>query len=408
VERDPSVAVIVPTVAGASHLPDLLTSLRSLDYGGAVETIVVDNASTDGTREIVGRFPDVHLLTLGGNRGFAGAVNEGARRAHADILAFVNDDMRVEPSWLTGLVDALRGGSSCVSGVILDWRGERVQFAGGIVNFHGAAAQAPFGQPLSRTLIEDGAELPFACGGSMAIERRLFLDFGGFDESYFAYFEDVDLGWRLRLAGHTIRLAGTSRCYHRHHSTGASLGDSRRAELYESNWLRTIVKNVDDDNLPVLLAASLVLAVERARLDPDPETARARLAAVAGVGAERQTLLTRRADVQARRKHSDEDVFALFGRPFFPAISAPSYLDAQNEIIRELELETMFPVGERFADELRRLAPSRSLPRRLAQRVRARRGHALLRESALPENRDCGEQHEPRLDRHREQGLDRD
>jgi GT2 family glycosyltransferase len=372
----PSVGVIVPNLNGIGHLPACLDSLRRLDYPPElVETIVLDNGSTDGSQVLLAeQYPWVRVLAEPQNLGFAEAVNRAAKATAADAVALLNNDMRVDPGWLRELVRLYdpEDGYPCVGGVILDWEGARVQFAEGIVNFHGAAAQVPFGEPLEQVRIEDGRELPFACGGSMLIDRRLFLEVGGFDEDYFAYFEDVDLGWRLILMGHGTRLAAGSRCYHRHHATGETLSRELRTRLYEANWLRTLLKNLSDENLPRLLTAALLLVSERARMDSEPSMSRARLDAVADVVESLRRIIERRHEVQARRRRTDHEIFLRFGRPFFPALADRPYLDAVERVIEAFRLDELFPAGEPFSSERQRLREEQHrLPRRAARRLRA-------------------------------------
>ena len=82
-----------------------------------------------------------------------------------------------------------------------------------------------------------GEELLFGCGGNLLVRRRSFLEAGGFDESYFAYFEDVDLGWRLWSGGERILACPGASARHRQGASSARLGDARRGTLYERNAL---------------------------------------------------------------------------------------------------------------------------------------------------------------------------
>src|SRR5262249_47280094 len=155
----------------------------------------------------------------------------------SECLALLNTDMAVEPDWLTELVSAYvpDEGYRCVAGVILDWSGERLDFADGVVNYYGFGEQVGFDRPLPDVAIPAGRELLFACGGSMLVQREAYLAVGGFDPEYFAYFEDVDLGWRLWLAGHRVRLAARARVRHRHHGTSGGMPSYQRRLLYERN-----------------------------------------------------------------------------------------------------------------------------------------------------------------------------
>src|SRR5438128_3903924 len=148
----PTVSVVIPSWNGAEHLRHCLDSLRQVDYPeDGLEVIVVDNGSTDGSRGLLeSEYPWVRLVSLEENLGFAAACNEGARAATSDCVAFLNNDMRVEPHWLRGLVSGLdpASGYVCVGGVILDWEGARIGFAGGWVTFHGSAGQEHFLEPM--------------------------------------------------------------------------------------------------------------------------------------------------------------------------------------------------------------------------------------------------------------------
>ncbi len=103
----------------------------------------------------------------------------------------------------------------------------------------------------------------FASGAAMVIDAAVFREVGGFDERYFMFFEDVDLGWRLWLLGYEVRYVPASLVYHRHHVSMGDVGAWREHYLLERNALFTIYKNYDDENLARVLPAALALAVRR-------------------------------------------------------------------------------------------------------------------------------------------------
>jgi GT2 family glycosyltransferase len=362
----PSVSVVIPNWNGAAHLPDCLDSLQSLAYPHErLEIIVVDNGSTDESVALVEqRSPRVRVLAHPENLGFAAASNSGAHAAIGDYVAFLNNDMRVDREWARQLVDAVdpSAGYVCVGGVILDWEGERIDFVDGWVNFHGFAGQEHFRQPVDERLIEDRRDLLFACGGSMLISRDVFLKLGGFDPGYFAFFEDVDLGWRLWLAGYRVRLAAQSRSFHRHHGTGSALPSHQRALLYERNALITLLKNVGDENLARVLSSALLVLTQRSLVysgsprsaftlgsldDASTElverTSIAPLHAVSDVIADLEGILERRSGVQRGRKRSDSEIFALFNHPYAPISYAEKYLEASLKVRHALRLDRLFP-----------------------------------------------------------------
>jgi GT2 family glycosyltransferase len=267
VVRGPSVAIVIPNWNGVRYLPDCLNSLEALDYPrDLLEVIVVDNGSTDASLELLREhYPWVRVIAHSENLGFAAASNSGASATDAECVAFLNNDMRVDRLWLDELVGAYEPetGYVCVAGVILTWDGSQIDFVDGRINFHGAPSQEHLDLDLDETLIEDGRELPFPCGGSMLISRQVFLDVGAFDPAFFAYCEDVDLGWRLWVLGYKVRLAARSRCFHRRHGTGSTVPFYQRLVLYERNSLLSLVKNVSDENFAPLLTAALFLTIER-------------------------------------------------------------------------------------------------------------------------------------------------
>jgi GT2 family glycosyltransferase len=298
------------------------------------------------------------------NLGFAAAVNLAANASSAECIALMNNDMRVDPGWLSALVGgyAPADGYPCVAGLILDWEGARIDFAEGLVNYHGAAAQARFHEPASVVDVEDGKELLFACGGSMLVDRELFLDVGGFDETFFAFFEDVDFGWRLRLAGHGVRLTAGAVSFHRHHATGAAFPTYQLALTFERNWLTMLIKNLEDQHLWKLLSAALLLLNQRVVLESRskrrlfepgrppvdaaervPRIALARIHAVADVVGSLDSILERRDAVQALRRVSDTDVFKFFDRPFAPVREDTPYLEAMVRVTHALGLADLFP-----------------------------------------------------------------
>lgn len=336
----PSVALVIVNLDAREHLAACLDSVAELDYAqGLLETIVVDNGSTDGSLELLEtKYPWVRVLPQGRNLGFAGGVNAGARTATAECVATCNNDMRLDRAWLTELVRTWDPGNgvACVSGLILDWTGERIDFADAYVTAIGMAGQPGFGELRENFEVKDGRVLPFACGGSMLVGRVLFLELGGFDEAFFALLEDVDFGWRLRLAGWDVRLAARAVSYHRHNATVATIPSAERLVMVERNALRMLLKNVGDKNLTRLLAPALALFVSRNDRNVQLRALAAVLEDVGAIGAERER-------VQRRRVCTDEEVFARFGRPFLPAAPDRRYLATSAALTRHFRLAELFP-----------------------------------------------------------------
>jgi GT2 family glycosyltransferase len=262
------VSVIVLTASGPRHLPDCLDSLAALDYPrDAVEVIVVDNGSAEDPRPAVARhYPSARVIRNDRNLGFCGGNNVGVSAASHEWLFFLNDDTRVDARLLREAFDtAARRQALSVAAFVLDWTGERVDFAGGGVNFDGHGFQHGVGS----TRLEDFARerpVAFANGAAMLIRRDAYLASGGFPDPYFAYYEDVALGWALWLQGHQVWLCPRAIVYHRHHGTSAQSANAARRRNLERNASFTILTHGSNQALPDLLAAGLLLAAERVLL----------------------------------------------------------------------------------------------------------------------------------------------
>ena len=264
----PRVSVITLNWNGLRHLEPCYASLRELHYpADKLELILADNGSSDGSIEFMRqRFPEVKLIQNGTNLGFAGANNIGARQASGQYVAFLNNDTRVDAEWLNELVAAVEADPDvvCAASKMLTWDGTTIDFGGGSMNFHGSGFHPTRGEPASSCA--EPRELLFACGGSMLIDRQVFLDCGGFDEDFFIYYEDVDLGWRLWVLGYKVVFAPAAITYHRLHGDTSSMQNEKRVSITERNTLLAVIKNYGDQALASVLPASLLLMLERAYL----------------------------------------------------------------------------------------------------------------------------------------------
>lgn len=260
-KRIDSVDVLVVSWNGRHHLENLLPALEGQRDPGAEVTIrVFDNGSTDGTVEwLRTSHPAVEVVENPVNIGFSGANNGLAERSAADALALVNNDTRPRPDWLAELVAALREAPSdvaAISGCIVDWEGSRLDFGRGVMTFDGHAFQLDYHRALDEvTPPAPGSELLFPCGGNMIVRRDRFLAAGGFDEDFFAYLEDVDLGWRLWSGGERVLSAPEAVVHHRSMATSDLLGNAFRGMLFERNAYLTAFKNYDAELWPQLMPA---------------------------------------------------------------------------------------------------------------------------------------------------------
>jgi N-acetylglucosaminyl-diphospho-decaprenol L-rhamnosyltransferase len=196
----------------------------------AQRTIIVDNASGDGT--IAGvreRFPDVRVLEQEENRGFGAAVNAGAAASDGEAIVLINDDVLVEDGCMRALLAPLEADPRCgmVAGMTTIPGTDLVDAFGIELD----VTLAAYNRLRQRTPGEPPGLLAAPSGGLAAYRRTAFERAGGFDERLFAYGEDVDLGLRLRLSGWTAAPAPAARGVH---EGGASIGvgSPRQRELF--------------------------------------------------------------------------------------------------------------------------------------------------------------------------------
>jgi GT2 family glycosyltransferase len=272
-EHFPTVSIVVLNWDGKRHLAACLESLLALDYPREkLQIVLCDNGSSDGSVDFVReRFPAVTLVALDRNYGFAEGNNRAVQSATGEWVGFLNNDMWVEPTWLESLLAPLaeQPQLACLASRISNWDGSAIDFVGGGVSYHGHGFQIDYGEGSSPQ--DKPRRVLFACGGAMLIRRQLFLDVGGFDPGFFAFFEDVDLGWRLNLLGHDVWYTPDATAHHRHHSTAHHVEHHQLGVLYERNALAMIYKCYDDENLAAVLPMALLLlnerALEHAKLD---------------------------------------------------------------------------------------------------------------------------------------------
>jgi hypothetical protein len=203
----PTISVVIPNWNGLRWLAPCLDAL-SAQNRPADEVIVVDNGSSDGSvAHLRAAHPEVDVLELGANTGFAHAANRGVAHARGDLVALVNTDVVLAPDWLSRLAASLAGDPSAaaVACKMVSLSDPNVIYdAGDVLRRDGACEQR------GRFLRDDGrwddpGEVFGACAGAALYRRSVLRSLGGFDERYFAYLEDVDLALRIRLAGWRCR-----------------------------------------------------------------------------------------------------------------------------------------------------------------------------------------------------------
>jgi GT2 family glycosyltransferase len=203
----PETTAVIPNWNGGRWLPGCLRSICAQTLS-ATEVIVVDNGSIDGSVEWVrAEHPDVRVIELGRNTGFAHAANVGfeASSDQSEFVALVNTDVELAPDWLARTTAALAAheeAASVACKMLTLGDPTFVYDAGDVLRRDGACDQrGRFGRDDGRW--DEPGEVFGACAGAALYRRGPVQAVGGFDERYFAYLEDVDLALRLRLAGWT-------------------------------------------------------------------------------------------------------------------------------------------------------------------------------------------------------------
>lgn len=249
------VAVIVVNANAGDHLGRTLAALERQTVRPQ-RTIVVDNASTDGSLAGVReRFPWVELVELEENVGFAAANNVGVLLAdNCDWIALLNPDAYAEPRWLEALLDAAarRPEYSFFASRLLraDDPGA-LDGTGDVLHVSGLAWRRDHGAPAAR--VERGEEEIFSpCAAAALYRRDAFVAVGGFDESFFCYYEDSDLSFRLRLAGHRCLLVPAAVVHHVGSATTGVVSDFTVYHSYR-NLIWAWTKNMPAPLVPLYL-----------------------------------------------------------------------------------------------------------------------------------------------------------
>lgn len=355
------ISIIIVNYNGAQHLRDCLLSLEKLDYpADKFEVLVFDNGSIDDSLRVIKetRF-STRIIANPKNLGFAAPHRIAAEQSKGDVLAFLNNDMKVDSQWIkegVALLDKAQG-IACSSSKVLTWDGKHTDFHGGSLQYLGYADQ------IKDVQITKGDNILFPCGGAMFIQKEVFLEAGCFDDDYFAIFEDVDLGWRLWIMGYRVVMAPDSIAYHKGHGTLDTKKEEKKRFLMHRNALMTVIKNYDDENIKKILPLAFVLAIKRALLfagidktqfyfwedrsfegtaTNNPLETFLHLAALDDVFGSFKKLQEKRKYVQDKRMRSDKDILELFRDPFRNIMGYKEYLWSEVELFGDFNLEALF------------------------------------------------------------------
>ena len=247
----PIVSVIIPNFNGREVLEDCFKSIEALQYPPSrLEVLVVDNGSNDGSQEFVRQNKRFRLIELQRNDGFAAAANLGAKESKGEFIALINNDVELSPDWVQQILKPFLSDpkvGAATGKLLLKDRPDVVNDLGAILLLNGAGLHRGLG--LMDRGFDNTALVGAPSGAACVIRKRDFLAVGGFDDTYFAYFEDVDLGWRLWRSGRTVIYVPAAVAYHRWRYTAKRFGNEFTSFHNAKNSFSNLMKNVEAPNL---------------------------------------------------------------------------------------------------------------------------------------------------------------
>ncbi|MBK9254402.1 MAG: bifunctional riboflavin kinase/FAD synthetase [Saprospiraceae bacterium] len=231
-----------------SFLPMMMYSSRKF----TVDIMVIDNHSTDESVEYIEEWhPEIKVVQLSKNYGFAGGYNNGLGNVASDYIVFMNSDVLVKENWLDPIIEKMekdKAVGACQPQILSLENRNEFEYAGAAGGYMDV-----LGYPFCRGRIfdkletnhgqyDDNAEIFWASGAAMVTRTRLFNKFGKFDQTYFAHHEEIDFCWRLKRAGYKILCIGESQVFHLGGGTLA-YENPRKTYLNFRNNIITILKN---------------------------------------------------------------------------------------------------------------------------------------------------------------------
>lgn len=325
----PDISVIVLNWNGRTFLEPCLEALFAQE-GADYEVIVVDNASTDGTPDMVRtRFPDARLVVLPANLGFAAGNNVGGREARAPFVAFLNNDTIPDRAWLRNLRAGVRsdaGFTLATSRIVYMHDPSVIDSAGDGLLRWGGAYKRHHGAPVDTA--PASGEVFGVCGAACMLPTAVFKELGGFDEDFFASHEDVDLSYRARLRGH--RCWYVSDAIVRHHGS-ATLGRVSASAVFlgQRNVEWMYLKNTPGSllwrTLPGHIIYDLAGAAHFARQGLFGTYVKAKVAAIGGL----PRVLRQRRAIQRQRSVTASMIDAVLDRRWLAVKRAEKRFDTR-------------------------------------------------------------------------------
>lgn len=318
--KHPLVSVVNVTWNGKEFLQAHLPSLKNLKYSN-YEVIIVDNASTDGSVEFVrNNYPEFKIIQNKENLGTAEGSNVAVNVAKGKYIFWVSNDMEFDPSILDYLVKRCEENNSIG---ICTVKMRRIKNGRLIREIDSVGADVDiFGFPASRGINKPDngqydypTDLFFSFGGAMFIRKKVLEEIGGYDSDYFTLGDDIDLSWRVHLAGYRVVAEPKALLYHRVSATlETTHSRAQKRYLSERNTLRTLLKNYSKGYLIFILPlyfSILLLEVCFFIIVGKPSIAKAGINAVVWNIKHFRDTLEKRRRAQNLRKVKDGDIWKL-------------------------------------------------------------------------------------------------
>ncbi|WP_298759421.1 glycosyltransferase family 2 protein [uncultured Psychroserpens sp.] len=259
------IAVVILNWNGKQLLEQFLPSV--VQHSKNATIYVADNASTDDSIQfLIQKFPNVNVIQNTSNGGYAKGYNEALKHVNEDVFCLLNSDIEVTPNWLTPIISEFERHpkTAIIQPKILDYKKKtHFEYAGAAGGFIDKYGYAYCRGRIFDTIEEDHDQyndttsIFWASGACLFIRQSTFKALHGFDETYFAHFEEIDLCWRAYNAGYVAKYIGTSTVFH---VGGATLNavNPKKTYLNFRNSLFTITKNVDGSLFPIIFIRLLL------------------------------------------------------------------------------------------------------------------------------------------------------
>ena len=239
------VTVVIPNYNGITYLKDCLKSLENQTFED-FEVLIVDNASSDGSVEYVKEhYPQICLYEMDQNYGFSIAVNKGIKESNTPYVILLNNDTVVHPNYIEELYRHMESSDNIfsVSSKMISYHNrELMDDAGDCYSIIGWAFQRGIGQPVEK--FRKSCRVFSACAGAAIYRKSVFEEIGYFDELHFAYLEDIDVGYRARIAGYYNEYCPKAKVYHIGSATSGSRYNDFKVRLAARNSVYLNYKNM--------------------------------------------------------------------------------------------------------------------------------------------------------------------